>query len=76
MSFEPLKRTSRVATATATARGPIPQPLIGLAVTIMGWIVLAMALRMVDSEMLSVGGLVTGFCLVIGGLCMMLWAER
>lgn len=70
MSFDPLNRVSRL--SLAPTRSPIPLGLIGLAVIILGWIVMAGALRMIGSEVLFG----SGFCLVVVGFSVMFWAER
>ena len=51
---------------------------IGLAVSILGWIVIAFAIRHpgIQLALLDRGTLVAGFGLFIGGLLMMIWAER
>jgi hypothetical protein len=50
----------------------------GLAVSVFGWIVMAFAMRNPGTRLalLDLGTLVIGFGLLIGGLCMMIWAER
>ena len=51
---------------------------IGLAVSILGWIVMAFAIRHpgIQLALLEFGTLVAGFGLFIGGLLLMIWAER
>ena len=50
----------------------------GLAVSVFGWIVMAFAMRNLGTQLalLDLGTLLAGFGLLIGGLCMMIWAER
>jgi hypothetical protein len=51
---------------------------ISLAVSILGWIVMAFAIRHPGMQLalLDLGTLLAGFGLFVGGLCMMIWAER
>ena len=51
---------------------------ICLAVSILGWIVMALAIRPpgIQLALLDLGALFAGFALFIGGLFMMIWAER
>jgi len=51
---------------------------IGLAVSIFGWIVMAFAIRHpgIELALLDLGTLVAGFGLFVGGLLLMIWAER
>jgi hypothetical protein len=51
---------------------------IGLAVSILGWIVMAFAIRHLGIQLalLDLGTLVIGFGLFVGGLLLMIWAER
>ena len=50
----------------------------GLAVSVFGWIVMAFAIRHpgIQLALLDLGTLVAGFGLFIGGLLLMIWAER
>jgi hypothetical protein len=50
----------------------------GLAVSILGWIVIAFAIRHTEIQLalLDFGTLVAGFCLLVGGLLLMIWAAR
>ena len=50
---------------------------ISLAVSILGWIVMAFAIRPpgVQLAQMELGMLVAGLALFIGGLLMMIWAE-
>jgi hypothetical protein len=50
----------------------------GLAVSIFGWIVIAFAIHNpgIPLEMLNLATIVIGFCLLVGGLLMMLRVER
>ena len=61
------------ATITSTAKTNI-----SLAVSILGWIVMAFAIRHPGMQLalLDLGTLLAGFGLFVGGLCMMIWAER
>lgn len=51
---------------------------IGLGVIVLGWIVMAFAIRHPGMQLAPVdlGTLVAGFCLFVGGFFMMIWAER
>ena len=51
---------------------------MGLAVSVFGWIVMAFAIRHpgIQLALLDLGTLVAGFGLFIGGLLLMIWAER
>jgi hypothetical protein len=51
---------------------------ISLAVSILGWIVMAFAIRHPGMQLalLDLGTLIAGFGLFIGGLFLMVWAER
>jgi hypothetical protein len=61
------------ATITSTAKTNI-----SLAVSILGWIVMAFAIRHPGMQLalLDLSTLLAGFGLFVGGLCMMIWAER
>jgi hypothetical protein len=50
----------------------------GLAVIICGWAVMAFALGYsgIQLGMVQTGMLFAGFCVIIGGFCFMIWAER
>ena len=50
---------------------------MSLAVSILGWIVMAFAIRHPGMELalLDLGTLVAGFGLFVGGLLLMIWAE-
>ena len=49
----------------------------GLAVSVFGWIVIASAMRNPGTQLAlwNLGTLIIGFGLLVGGLCMMIWAE-
>jgi len=49
-----------------------------LAVSILGWSVMAFAIRHpgIQPALLALGMLVVGFCLLVGGLLLMIWVER
>ena len=51
---------------------------ISLGVIVLGWIVMAFAIRHpgIQLALLDLGTLVAGFGLFIGGLILMIWAER
>jgi hypothetical protein len=65
--------TAMRATISSTAKTNI-----GLAVSILGWIVMAFAIRHpgIELVLLDLGTLVAGFGLFIAGLLLMIWAER
>jgi hypothetical protein len=50
----------------------------GLAVLMFGWIVMAIAIRTpaIQSELVALSMLIVGFSILIGGLVIMLMAER
>jgi hypothetical protein len=56
----------------------VAKPNAGLAVSILGWIVMAFAIRHpgIQLALMDLGTLVAGFCLFVGGLLLMIWAER
>jgi hypothetical protein len=62
------------------ARSATPAALTNtwLAVSILGWIMMAFAIRhpWIQVSLLDFGTLVVGFGLLIGGLLLMIWAGR
>jgi hypothetical protein len=61
----------------ARSATPAAKTNASLAVSILGWIVMAFAIRHPEGQLalLDIGTLVVGFCLFISGLLLMIWAE-
>jgi hypothetical protein len=62
----------------ARSATPAAKTNASLAVSILGWIVMAFAIRHTEIQLalLDLGTFVAGFGLFVGGLLLMIWAER